>query len=134
MDLMTFLSIRNVAFRFLAAVGCICLFQRLLSVQSSHCFQTVSVWSKFLAMFVLEGVLQPTWSLSFRDLLNVRFLDVFLLNNYHYLLSSVLLHIVSLFSLAFSSQGPSTGLVGELYHSNFISQKKKKTRTKANLI
>lgn len=130
MDLMTFLSIRNVAFRFLAAVGCISLFQRVLSVQSSHCFQTVSVWSKFLAMFVLEGVLQPMWSLSFQDLLNVRLLDVFLLNNYDYLLSSVLLHIVSLFSLAFSSQGPSTGLVGELYHSNFISQKKKKQEQK----
>lgn len=125
MDLMAFLSFENVTFRFPSAAGSICLFQRLLSVQSSLCFKTVSVWSQFLAIIFITFVCAcRSSSVSVisefsRPLLNVHFLILFLLNNYHHL--SVLLHIV--FS-CFSSQGLSTGLAGDLYHSNFISQKK----------
>lgn len=100
------------------------LFQRLLSVQSSLCFKTVSVWSQFLAIIFITFVCAcRSSSVSVisefsRPLLNVHFITLFLLNNYHHL--SVLLHIV--FS-CFWSQRLSTGLAGELYHSNFISKK-----------
>lgn len=129
MDLMTFLSLGNMTFRFLSVAGCICLFQRLLSVQSSRCFKTVPVWSQFLAIMLIALVCACRSSSAgetsevLRPLLNVHFLTLFLLNSYHHPFSLVLLHTV--FS-CFSSQGPRIGLDGELYHSNFNTQTKKK--------
>lgn len=128
------LSCRNVAFRFLAAIGCICLLQSLLSVHSIHIVSKLYQYglSSYRAIKFIPFVCawksssgSEIFSEFLRPLLPLLLLALFLRNN----TTTFCLHCCcTLFSLACSSQGASTGLVHEGHTLPISSHKKRKKK------